>query len=345
MASILDRADEYQQRHVWLGFPFAVFRRFTEDKAGDQAALIAYYAFFSIFPLLLALVTVLGYVLGGNPSLRKQVLSSALKNFPLLKPGDVGSLSGNAFALVVGLLLATWSGLSVANHAQQAFNTVHGVAKVDYPGFLPRLLRSLELVVVVGAGLITTTLLQGVLSGADVYGLELGIGLAILGVLVGIALNAALFTYAFRRLTVREVRWLDVVPGAVIAAIAWFALQRAGTSLLNNKVNGAKSTYGTFAVVIGLLFWFYLLAQITLYCAEINVVRLEKLYPRGLRSMASRATTDADRRAYESYPQRERQSRDAEVDVQVDTRTQGPLLPPVEDLPAAQREPRGPDLR
>lgn len=342
MTAILERIDRFQQRHAWLGFPFAVFRRFSEDRAGNLAALIAYYAFFSIFPLLLALVTILGYVLGGNESLRQQVLSSALKNFPLLKPQDIGSLSGNAFALVVGLLLALWSGLSVANTAQQAFNTVHDVAKVDFPGFVPRLVRSLELIGIVGGGLVVTTLLQGALSGAATYGLDLGVGVVVLGAVVGVILNTIVFVYAFRRLTVRELGWSDVFPGAVITAVAWFVLQKVGTSLLNNKVNGAQGTYGTFAVVIGLLFWFYLLAQITLYCAEINVVRIGRLWPRGLKSMSSQATTDADRRAYESYPQRERQSHGAEVDVRVgtDPGTDSPTDP--SDLPGAVPDPQAP---
>jgi membrane protein len=62
-------------------------------------------------------------------------------------------------------------------------------------------------------------------------------------------------------------------------------------------------------VVIGLLFWFYLLSQITLYCAELNIVLTQRLWPRSLRSLIeARADSAADRRACQSYPQVERQA-------------------------------------
>jgi len=94
------RLDDYQQRHAGLALPFAVFRKFGDDQAGNLAALIAYYAFFSIFPLLLALTTILGYVLSGHPALEQRVFSTALGQFrssasttppsrsPAIRPGS-----------------------------------------------------------------------------------------------------------------------------------------------------------------------------------------------------------------------------------------------------------------
>lgn len=269
----LARIDDYQQRHGWLALPFAVFRKFGDDQAGNLAALIAYYAFFSIFPLLLALTTILGYVLAGDPALEQRVFSTALGQFPIIGQHDATQpLTGNPAGLVIGLVLALWSGLGVAQMAQQAFNRIHGVPRADWPAFLPRLLRSLEVVIIGGLGLIVTTL-------------------------------TALFTYLFRRLTIRSLGWREVIVGAAIAAVAWFVLQKIGTSLVNREVRGATRTYGTFAVVIGLLFWFYLLSQITLYCAELNIVLTQRLWPRSLRSLIeARADSAADRRAYRSYP-------------------------------------------
>lgn len=315
----LARLDTYQQQHRWLAFPFAVFRKFGDDQAGNLAALIAYYAFFSIFPLLLALTTVLGYVLAGNPALEQKVFSSALGQFPIIgQHSSTQPLTGNPVALVIGLVLAIWSGLGVAQVAQQAFNTVYGVPRAEWPTFVQQLLRSLELVFVGGIGLIITTLLQGVISGANVYGLTLGPASAVVGAVIGVVLNTILFTYLFRRLTVRAPGWREVIVGAVIAAVAWFVLQKIGTSLVNNKISGVQGTYGTFAVVIGLLFWFFLLSQITLYCAEINVVRSRRLWPRGLSSLTeARATTAADHAAYQEYPQRERQVHNMRVETYV----------------------------
>jgi YihY family inner membrane protein len=315
MASLQSRLDEYQQRHRWAGFAFAVVVKFGEDSSGNLAVLLAYYAFLSIFPLLLALVTILGYVLAGHPQLEHEVFSSALGQFPIIgQHGPMHGLSGNPAGLVIGLLLTIWSGLSVAQTAQTAVNSVYTVAPTRRPGFLPRILRSAELVTVGGLGLVGTTLVQGVVSGSASYGLPSGVGTQLAGAVVGVAGNIALFVYLYRRLTVVELSTKAVLPGAVVAGVVWFVLQKLGTALVNNKVQGAESTYGTFAIVIGLLFWFYVLAQVVLLCADINVVASERLWPRGLSAMAgSRASTAADARAYAGYVRREQHAKNVEV--------------------------------
>src|SRR5699024_9844068 len=86
-----------------------------------------------------------------------------------------------------------------------------------------------------------------------------------------------------------------------------------GTGLVNDKVQGAVGTYGTFALVIGLISWFYLLALVTMVCAEINVVRSQRLWPRGLSALNRRASTRADVRAYRLYPRRENQAHNVGV--------------------------------
>lgn len=314
LSKLTQRIDGYQQSHRWAGFLFAVVTKFGEDQAGNLAALIAYYAFLSIFPLLLALTTILGYVLAFNPGLEQVVFSSAVGQFPIIgQHNGLEPLTGSPVALVVGLVLAIWSGLAVAQTAQTAFNTVYAVPRTSWPGFLPRVKRSAELITVGGIGLIVTTLLQGAVSGTDSYGLHIGVAGAALAAAIGVVLNFFLFSYLFRRLTVTTLSFRDVVPGSVVAAIAWFVLQKVGTSLVNNKVQGAAGTYGTFALVIGLLFWFFLLAQVTLACAEINMVRSERLWPRGLRSMSGQASTRADMRAYSFYTRREHHAHNLEV--------------------------------
>jgi uncharacterized BrkB/YihY/UPF0761 family membrane protein len=202
--------------------------------------------------------------------------------------------------------------------AQQAFNTVYGVPRALWPGVPQRWMRSLEVVAVAGTGLSATTLLQGALSGAEVYGLRVGVLGSVLGAVIGIALNTLLLAYLFRRLTVHELSWRDVIVGAALAAVAWFVLQKIGTGLVNRKIAGAQQTYGTFALVIGLLFWFYLLAQVTLYCVELNTVLARRLWPRSLESLISaRARTGADRDAYEAYPQLQRQVHNVRVRARV----------------------------
>lgn len=306
--ALIDRADRVQRERAWLAFPLAVYQKFSDDQAGNLASLLAYYAFFSVFPLLLVFVTVLGFVLQGQPQLENTVFHTALGLLPIIGQHDaVHPLHGNFFALVTGSVLALWSGIRVVSQAQIAFNTVFSVPRATWPGFVPRVMRSLELLLIGGTGLIVTTLISGAVTGAGSYGLTLGIGLRAVGALIAIVLNTALFVLLFNRLTVRDIGWRNALPGAAFAAVCWYVLQLVGTALVSHELKGASSTYGTFATVIGLLFFFHLQAQLTLYAAEINAVRVDRLWPRGLQTVVgNRPTTDADHRAYASYAERDR---------------------------------------
>src|SRR6478672_5998325 len=103
MGAILRRLDAWQRKRKWAGFSFAVLKKFGEDQAGNLAALIAYYAFFSVFPLLLALSTVLGFVLSGHPSWQHSIEHSAFAQLPLISDqNQPAPLNGNIAALVVG---------------------------------------------------------------------------------------------------------------------------------------------------------------------------------------------------------------------------------------------------
>src|SRR6184192_2444493 len=79
--NLVRRLDDHQRTHRWLGFPLAVGKKFGDDQGGYLAALVAYYGFFSLFPLLLVFVTVLGFVLGGNQALTQKVVHSVLAQF------------------------------------------------------------------------------------------------------------------------------------------------------------------------------------------------------------------------------------------------------------------------
>ena len=94
MARLLAAIDGWQRRHAAAGFAIAVAKKFGEDRGSNLAALIAFYAFFSLFPLLLAFVSVLGFVLDDNPSLRDDVIDSAVARIPVI--GDPGRRPGPA---------------------------------------------------------------------------------------------------------------------------------------------------------------------------------------------------------------------------------------------------------
>jgi len=318
MKALLHRLDGLQQRRRGLGFPFAVVKKFGEDQAGNLAALIAYYAFFSVFPLLLAMSTILGFVLAGHPDWQRSIEHSAFANLPLISSDkQPAPLHGNVGALVVGLALALWSGLGVAKSAQTAFNTVYLVAHTDRPNFLRSTLRAVGLVVVGGLGLtLTTAVSSAVTSAQTIAGHDVGWGFKVVGTAIAICLNTALFLVLFRWLTVRTVGWRNALPGAVMSAVALQILQLAASWIIDNKLKGAETTYGkNIGTVVVILSWFYLQAQVVLLAAELNVVKQYKLWPR---AMTDPPATDADFRTYESYAERERYRPQEDVDTSFD---------------------------
>jgi YihY family inner membrane protein len=308
--------DRFQLRHRPSAFVVAVVKKFGDDGAGNLAALVAYYGFFSIFPLLLVLVTVLGLALRGDPQLQHRVVASALSNFPVI--GDqisrnVKSLSGSGLTLVIGIVLTLWSGLGVVKAMQTAMETVWNVPYRRRPNLLGSTVRALAMLVVLGVITVASALAGGVGAGS-------GGAWAVLGVAVSFALNVGLFLLAFRILTTADVSWSTVLPGAVIGAIAWTILQAAGGYYVGHQLQGASATYGTFAVVIGLLAWLHLGAQVTLFSAEVNVVRSRRLWPR---SLVQPPFTDADVEALTRSAKQEERRDEEVVDVRVERERPG----------------------
>jgi inner membrane protein YhjD len=281
MMSDSGRIDRFQREHAWTGFPLAVLYKFFDDQGNYLAALIAYYAFVSMFPLLLLAATVLGYVLSGNPALQQHILTSALSQFPVVgkqlqEPSRIG---GGATGLVIGILGALYGGLGVAQAVQYAMNTVWRIPRNNRPNPLKARGRSLLLLVTAGVAVIGTTTLSAFgSSGAGSLGDVLKIVLLAASVLI----NSVVFLFFFRLATARHLSVADVAPGAIGAAVIWQLLQTFGVAYVGHVVKGASATNGVFALVLGLLAFFYITAVAVVLCAEINVVRVERLYPRAL---------------------------------------------------------------
>lgn len=315
---LVARLDRYQQSHAWLAFPVAVAKKFGQDQAGNLAALISYYAFFSFFPLLLVFLTALGFVLAGNPATERRVMHTLTEQFPGLGGQIVPAgrpITGSGFGLAVGLVLAIWAGLAVANAAQNGFNTVWQVPLADRPNLLRRSLRSIALVAVLGVNILVTTAISTLSSGATSLHVGLDIGARLLLVVASLAVNVVMFTLAFRLLTERQVRFRTVVPGAVLAAVGWQILQWFGGYFITRRLASTSTTYGTFAVVIGLLTWFFILGQLVLAATELNVVAARRLWPR---SLAGPPSTDADRRVYRGYASMQRLAPGVHIEVHFD---------------------------
>ena len=312
----LHAVDRRQQETPWLAFPVAVWKKFGDDQAGNLAALIAYYAFASIFPLLLVLVTVLDLVLGHYPALRQNVLSSAFGQFPVIGAqlkSNVHSLPGTGLALVIGLVLTFLGTRGVATAAQNAFNTAWGVPIARRPGFPMSALRGIAMIVVVGTGIIATTLLSGLAGGAAASVLS-GPGAYIGAIAVSLLLNIGLFWLGFRLATASEVRRNELFLGAVLAAIVWQILQLLGGYLVAHSLAKSNSLYGVFGVVLGLLAWLYLQAEFTLYAVEAAVVKARRLWPR---TLFPPPLHDPDCRAYELYAQAQQRFPGQEIDTRI----------------------------
>jgi membrane protein len=278
---VLRRADEMQRRRPLLAFPFAVLKKFGDDRASHLAALIAYYGFFSLFPLLLLFVTVVALVLRDDQEMRQRLLESALSQFPVVGTEieeSIGDLAGSSFTLIVGIGGAFWSGTAVVAAAQQAMDDVWDVPRVERPGVVTRVIRAFLLLLVFGTSIVVSTFLAGA-------GGETGWGAAALKIVSfggTVLVSIAVFAFAYRVLTVAEIGWRDVLPGAVVAAIAWTVLLMIGSWVVDRHIRNASEIYGFFAIVIGLLAWISLAAQLFLLAAEINVVRVRRLWPRSL---------------------------------------------------------------
>ena len=306
---VLGALDRFQQRHVVLSFPVAVARKFGDDRAGRLAALVAYYAFFSLFPALLAATTIVAYVVGDRSA--QSLQDSALAQIPVIGSqiaGNVNKLAGNGLALAVGVLLALWAGLGCMQAAQDGMSEVWDVPRVEQPSFLMKRLRSLGTLVVMAVALVVGTAASQVVTLLpDVPGVA-----RIAAIVASVLINVALFLVVFQVLNPERHPWRQLLPGAVVGGIGYTVLQGVGQWYVNRTVKGATDTYGTFAVVIGLLSWLYLLGQLLLYAAEVNVVAARRLWPR---SMLPPRLTPADREVVAAQATSQQLVDDEQIDV------------------------------
>jgi membrane protein len=323
--SLLQKADSLQQRHAWLAVPFATWKKFSDDQAGNLAALIAYYAFASVFPLLLVLVTILDFVVRNNPALRKHLLDSALSQYPVvgaqLESSVKHGLHQTGLALVIGVLLTLYAGLGVANALQNALNSAWAVPQYRRPRFPWSKLRSLGVILVLGPGQIITISLSSIAGGTGHLG---GAVSRTFAILVAFLLNIGLFWLGFRIATASEVRTRDLRLSAILAAAAWQVLQSVGGYFVGHQLR-THSSYGVFAVVLGLLAWFYLEAQIALFVVELDVVRARKLWPR---TLAPPPLSEADLRAYQLYASSSQRRPELDIEVKAGAYSVGERRPP-----------------
>ena len=310
---MLARLDRWQRAHPAVAFPVAVLKKFGEDRASSLAALSAYYAFFSMFPLLLAFVSILGFVLEGNPQLRQDVIDTTLERIPVIGAelrDDIHPLTGSGFALAIGLVGALWAGLGVIVALERAFAEVWDVPRMDQPNGLKARARGLVVLIVFGVTLVAATIAAGsaVAGGIDAAGQQ------VLAVAASLAGNVIVSLTLFALLTPERPAIRSLLPGVGLAAVGLLILQTVGGWYVDHAINGAGATYGVFALVIGLLSWFFLAAHLVLVAAEVNVVIARRLWPRSLAG----SLTPADERAFRRSAEATRRDPRQQIDVSFD---------------------------
>jgi YihY family inner membrane protein len=289
----LRRVDALQQRHKATAFVFGVIKKFGDDNAGALTVQIAYSMFVAVFPLLLLLLTVLSIVLAGNPAERQRVLNSAFGEFPIVGQALAHNLQAmkrsSIIGLVVGLVGLVYGGTGLAQAGLYSMAQIWNIPSAVRPNYVSRMIRSLLFLVVLATGLVLTT----ALAGFGTFGSH-NIWLGVVGEVLAWLVNAALYLAAFRTLTPRQVESRSLIPGALVGATAWTILQAVGGYVVGHDLKNASAVYGVFGLVLGLLAWIYLGAEVSLYGAEINSVLHHRLWPR---SMVQPPLTDADQRS------------------------------------------------
>ncbi|GMA18732.1 YihY/virulence factor BrkB family protein [Arsenicicoccus piscis] len=299
--SIVDRVDQFQRRHPVVGFPLAVLYKFFDDQGPYLTALITYYGFLSIFPMLLLFSSVLGFVLQSRPDWQERLIDSAANQIPIIgEELKNATLQGNTTAIVIGGLVALYGSLGIAQAIQNAMNVCWAVPRNQRPNpFLARA-RSTLMILTAGLLVLVTTIAAGAGTLAGDAGIDLGAFGTYLVPAITIALNAAVFMLLYRISTAHPMRRRQAWPGAIFMALWLFAVQTYGTGYIG-RVRTSSQTYGTFAIVLALLAWAYVAALGLVLSVELNVVAAKKLYPRALLTVFTDNVdlTRADKKMYE----------------------------------------------
>lgn len=238
--SLVDRFDAFQRRHPVIGFPLGVIYKFFDDSGGYLAALITYYAFVSLFPLLLLLATVLSWVLSSRPDLQEEIIESALSQFPVVgdQLGNPTALSGGTAGVIVGVLVSVYGGLGVGNAVQHALNTVWAIPRNSRPNPITVRLRSLVIVLTAGLAIVGTTTLS-TLAALRVgwFGPPVSITITLLA-------NTLVLPGVQRWAVSRRMPPTVHIAGALFAAALWQLIQTYGVVYIGRIVKESSVTNG-----------------------------------------------------------------------------------------------------
>ncbi|HEU4399361.1 MAG TPA: YihY/virulence factor BrkB family protein [Actinomycetota bacterium] len=270
-----------RDRHHWLDVAARGYGRYQRTEGSVSAVHIAYSAFFSIFPLLFAAVGGFGLVLRNNTELRDRILAEAAANLPgplneLVTQSIQSAQTSARTALGVGLLLLLYSGTGMVVALERGLSRAFGLERAGT--FVKQRTRALGWLLSIGLLLGVSVVAAGVLGGASGAILE---ALGVTGgparassfavtLLVSFALDVVLFTLTFVLLPNRTLRARQVLPGALICAVWWGLLKYFGAFYIGRTIHNAGEVFGQLAIVVGLLVFIHLAAQLLMLTASVQ---------------------------------------------------------------------------
>lgn len=275
--------DSLQKRHKSLSFIYAVIRKYGDDEAGYQVALITYYGFLSLFPLLIVTTSLLQLTLHGNSGFRSKIIGSLTNYFPIIGSqlqGDIHSLRRSGLGLILGILIILYGSRGVADAIRHALNQLWQVPRNKWLGFPKSAVNSLSIIVIGGIGM----LLAGILS-SFAAGLGHSFIIRIISSLVSMTVILVVILAIFKvGLATDKISKKALLISASTATIGIQILQSLGGYIVTHELKNLSSLYGTFALVLGILFWIYLQTQVVIYSVEVGIVYEMKLWPRSIKN-------------------------------------------------------------
>ena len=263
-----DRMMDLRSKHPSIEIGVDTLDGWRRHLSGRNASVLAFFGFVSIFPLLLAATTILGFVLQDNEELQQRIIDGALADIPVLGQqlqNDPTSLNGSVWALVIGLAGALWGATKAFAALQAALDDVWEV-EVDHRASLPAQRgKALLGILIIGGAQIVSIAMATLVTAAGLP----NAGRVVLTV-ANVAVNIGVLGLMYRFLTAASPTWRDVWPGAVTAGVLYTLLQYYGTDITRRIIENSSDTYGQFALVLGLITWLSLLAIASIMSAELN---------------------------------------------------------------------------
>lgn len=297
--------DNFQRRHGFVGLPLAVVYKYFDDQGPYLAAALTYYAFVSIFPLMLLGSSVLGILLQGEPRWQESLLDSALAQFPIIgdELGRPEGLSGSVSGVAIGALVALYGCQGLGQAVQNTQHVVWSVPRNSRPNPVFARVKTLMLLLTAGLSVGTVSVLSTLVSTTDLFSGTVPAGLRYVVATLVVLLVGAFLTLLLRVAATRQHSFVRAAPGGFALAFMWQALQLLGAEYVERVLVDTSAMTKTFGLVLGLIGFLWIGATMAVLAMELNAVLARRLWPRALLTpFTDRVSlTEADRRAYALY--------------------------------------------